>query len=193
MRCRRGSCAGIAAVCAGAAALLLRGVEEERAGDGGVEAFNGSGAGESDAGVGEGKELGREARALVADEESDRLSEVESVGGLCRGVAYGGEEVDAAGGEVADGVEGGGNGGEAEDGAGGGAEGFAVPEACGAGKQEAAGGAEGLCRAKEGAEVAGILDGVEDEEQGRGGGRATAAEGVVDREVRRVDEGGDAL
>ena len=81
------------------------------------------------------------------------------------------------------------DGGNAKGGAGGGAECFGVPGTGGAWEQENAGGGEGFGRAEERADVAGVLQTGEDENERR----LTAEERVYRREGRRVDERGDAL
>jgi hypothetical protein len=85
-----------------------------------------------------------------------------------------------------------GDGGNAEGGAGGGAERFGVPGTGRAWEQEKAGGGEGFGRAEERADVAGVLQTGEDENERR----LTAEERVwirIWRKDRRVDESGDAL
>jgi len=166
-------------------------VEDDGAGDGGVEAFDGAGAGDCDVGVGEGEPVGREAGALVADEDGDAGGEV-GVGEFDGAVGAdaltdGGEEFEAAGLESAEVVEIGGGDGHAEDGADAGAKGLAVPGTDGAGSGEETGGAEGLGGADERAEVTGVLEADGDEDEG------DAGEELVDGADGREHEGGDSL
>lgn len=57
----------------------------------------------------------------------------------------------------------------------------------GIGQEKDAGGAEGFGGADEGSEVAGVLEGLDEDEEG------CRAEGVGEGEAWRIDEGGDAL
>lgn len=125
--------------------------------------------------------------AFVADEQRAGTSERSGVCGSasasdgCRG-----EDVMLR--QQADGVVfGGRDGGNAEGGAGRGAESFGVPGAGGSRQQQRAGGAEGFCGAQERADIAGVLQAGEDEDQGE------LAEERFDGEGRRMDERCDAL
>ena len=140
-------------------------VEEERAGDGGVEAFDRAGGWDGDAGVGE-------ARAVLAERPAPSLPIRRAAGlgevglrstgrWLCRrprrrrrggwmprdlreSEVVGGGRRRRAGGRRSRRRR---------------ADGFLVPRADGAGGGEDAGGAEGFGGADEGAEVAGVLEG----------------------------------
>jgi len=86
-------------------------------------------------------------------------------------VGHRGEGLDAGGAQDFQAFDiSGGEQGKAEDAAGGGADGLGVPLADGSGKEDGAGGVKGFSGAKDGAEVAGILDAAENDDQGRGGG-----------------------
>jgi hypothetical protein len=167
-------------------------IEQQAAGYGGVEAFDVAGHGDRDAMRGGSDEAIAEAGAFVADEECAWASEWCCAyrnarardGGNGRDVVLR-EQVESFCFGCVDG-------GNAEGGAGGSAECFGVPGAGGAWEQENAGGGEGFGRAQEGADVAGVLETGEDENERR----LTAEERVwirIWREDRCVDERGDAL
>src|ERR1700760_1388422 len=79
-------------------------------------------------------------------------------------------------------------GGNAKGGAGGGAGSFGIPGVGRAGQKKNASCSEGLGRAQQGADVAGVLQTGEDENQ-----RVRACEQIFHRKARWVDERGDAL
>jgi len=176
-------------------------VEKDSGSGGGVEAFDVGGHGDVDAGVGGTNDVLGEACAFVADEESDGLAPVH----LPWGEGSGGFLVDA-GGEGVDAVElelrekdrerHSGDDGEMQSGARGGAEGFGRVGAGGAalsgGGSDGGGGAKGSGGAEDGADVAGILDAGENDEEGSGRGSGSGEE-FVEREFAWLDEGGDTL
>jgi hypothetical protein len=167
---------------------LARGfIEENAGGDGGVEALNRAGAGDGDGGIGLGGEIRREAATFVADEQGRGAGEIGERGGL-RVARRGGEDLYARGAETTETISGsGGEHGNAEDAAGRGADGLGVPGTDGAGEDEDAGDAEGFSGAKNGAEIAGVLEAGEEKQQRRG------AEERRPGERGRVDERGDRL
>src|SRR5580765_143741 len=144
-------------------------VEEERAGDGSIEALDRAGAGNGDASGCEREPLRCEASTFIADEDCRGLTQV-CVASLqhpwCIG-AYSGEEADAAVGEGSQFFITCRSDGHAEDAADTGSERLLIPRADGAGCGEDSSGAEGLGGADEGAEVAGVLKTCSDEEERR--------------------------
>ena len=166
-------------------------VEQDGCGDGGVEAFDWTGAGDGDGSACQRGQIIGYTVALIADEERDRPGEIDLVGGHCaadRGGAdfdaglmqfektFGFSDVDKR---------------QAEDTAGGSADGFGVPGADGAGETEDAICAEGLGGAEDAAEVAGVLESCEDEDER--GGVVLGAEQMGPAPIRRLDERGDGL
>jgi len=166
-------------------------VEEDAGGDGGVEAFDGAGAGDGDGAIGHGGERFGNAVAFIADEESDWAGEIDELDGFGSG-CRGGEDAQAGFAQAGNGVDGaGGEDREAEDAAGGGADGFGVPGADGAGEGEDAGGSKGFSGAENGAEVPGVLNSGED--QNKRSGVLQAAEEVGPGPLGWLDKGGDGL
>ena len=167
---------------------LARGfVEEDAGGYGGVEAFDGAGGGDGDARGAAGSERCRDAGAFRADDEGGGLAE--RVFMERRGlVRHGGYGLDARGGEAGEAfVFGDVNEGQAEDAAGGGAHGFGVPGADGAVEGDDSGGTEGFGGAEDGAEVAGVLEAGQDDEERIGNEDRLPGPGG------RLGEGGDGL
>jgi len=116
-------------------ASLAGGFVEQDAGcDGGIEAFDGAGAGDGDGAVGHGGDWFGNAIAFIPDEERDRAGEIDVIGrfgGADRGredaqprLAQAGDRVDGARGDQR----------EAENAAGRGTDGLGVPGADGAGR-----------------------------------------------------------
>jgi len=155
-------------------------VEEDGGGRGGVEGFDVALHGDLDAGVGGVNNVFGEAGSFVADEEGDRLAPIEFPGG---GGSVGGRVFVGACGDGGDGVEfelreedsesGSGYERKMKSGACGGAEGFGR-EGTG-GSALTRGGSDGSCGAEsgggaeDGADISGILDSGEDDDQGRAG------------------------
>lgn len=138
-------------------------------------------------GDGGGEEEVADAAGFVADGEGAGAGEVGGVEGRAA-AGDGGEEFETVATDEGEGFRGGeGEVGEAEEGTGGGAEGFGVVGADGAFEEEGSGGAEGFGGAEEGAGVAGVLDLVEEEEEGRAG------EELVGGPRGGAHEGDDAL
>ena len=163
------------------ALALAEGFVEEDGGCGGcVEGFDVALHGDLDAGVGGVDDFFGETGAFVADEEGDGLAPVEFPGG---GGSVGGRVFVGACGDGRDGVElelseenaEGGSGYERKmkSGACGGAEGFGREGTGGSaltrGGSDSSGGAEGGGGAEDGANISGILDSGEDDDQGRAG------------------------
>ncbi len=176
-------------------------VEEDGGSSGGVEAFNVGGHGDVDAGVGGMNDVFREAGAFIADEERDGLAPIhlpgrERAGGFT--VNAGGEGVDAVKFELRqkNGEGHSGDDGEMQSGARGRAERLGRVGASGAtltgGGSDGGGGAKGGGGAQDRADVPGILNaGENDEEWGaRAGG---SGEEFVEREFAGLDQSGDAL
>src|SRR5579862_1314599 len=173
----------------GCETLALGFVEDDGGGDGGVEGFDGAGHGNGESGVGGALNFGGEAGAFVADEEGEGGAEVGGVGGGRGGFGGGGDEREAGGAELGESnrwreaaEER-----EAEGGASGGAHGFGGPGVGGAFGGDHAGGAEGLSGADGCADVAGVLDA----EQGDDEREATSE--VVESAFAGFHESGDAL
>jgi len=176
-------------------------VEENGGSGGGVEAFHVGGHGNVDAGVGGADDVFGEAGAFVANEESDGLAPVHLPGGERASgffVNAGGERVDAVEFELREknGERHSGDDGEMKRGARGGAEGFgrvgAGRAALTSGGSDGGGGAKCGGGAEDGADIAGILNAGEDDDEWsrRAGG---SGEELVEREFAGLDERGDAL
>src|SRR5271163_4988963 len=169
---------------------LSRGfVQQDAAGYGGVERFDRAGTWDGDAAGGATENFRGDAAAFVAEDEGGGAGEVV----LREGFAFSGD-----GGQGCDLVAlergedfvftGSGNG-QTKDRSGGGAQGFLVPRADGAGQGDEPSSSEGLGGADESAEVAGVLQGGGDEQEGDSPG----VENLVEGERRRFDECGDTL
>ncbi len=132
-------------------------VEEDAGGDGGVEAFDGTGGGYGDGGVAAGSQVLGDTVAFVANEEGNGAGEMGGLSGLGT-VDCCGEDAKASGAEAVKTFVGGGvDEWETEYTSGGGAESLCVPGADGSGEGDDAGCAKGLGGAEDGAEVAGVL------------------------------------
>jgi hypothetical protein len=176
-------------------------VEQDGGSGGGVEAFDVSGHGDVDAGVGGADDVFGEAGAFVAHEESDGLAPVHLPGGERGGgflVNARGERVDAVEFELREenGERHSGDDGQMERGTRGGAEGFgrvgAGSAALTGGGSDGGGGAKSSGGAKDGADVAGILNASENHEE-RCAGTGGSGEEFIEREFSRLDKRGDAL
>ena len=176
-------------------------VEKDGGSGGGVEAFDVGGHGDVDASVGGMDDVFGEAGAFVADEESDGLAPVHLPGRERGGgffVNAGGERVDAVEFELGEenGERHSGDDGEMERGASGGAEGFgrvgAGSAALTGGGSDGSGGPKSRGGAEDGADVAGILDAGENDEEGSAGTGGSGEE-FIEREFAGLDECGDAL
>jgi hypothetical protein len=176
-------------------------VEEDGGSGGGVEAFDVRGHGDVDACVGGMDDVFGEACAFVADQESDGLAPIYLPGregdvGIF--VDARGERVDAVEFELReeDGERHSGNDGEMKGGSGRGAKRFWREGAGGAalagGRSDGGSGSESGGGTEDGADVAGILDAGEDDEQ-RGGGAGWSGEEVVEFKFAGLGEGGYAL
>ena len=166
---------------------LLRGfIEQYAGGDGGVEAFDGAWAGNSDGAIGQSRNFLGHAVALIADEEGGGVSEADAIGGRS-GSCRGDEGFDSSCAQVGEGAfRGCGDDRHAEDAAGRGADGFGVPGADGSGQANDAVGAEGFSGTQDRSKVAGILEAGEDQEQRR---RALGdAEDLSPGPIGRIDE-----
>ena len=163
-------------------------IEQDTAGDGGVQRFDGARHGNGDEGVGAAKDGRRNSAALVAEDQRARLCESVPGGRLAAG-GHRGECTDAALGQLVEQMVLTGNDtGQAEDGARRRAQGLLIIRADGARENDIAGRAEGFRGANQGAEVAGVLQSGGDEEQ-----RLGRAQDLLQSERRRLDEGGDSL
>lgn len=167
-------------------------VEEHAGGDGGVEAFDGAGRGDGDAGLSVVEELRRETGSFVADQQGAGAGEAGAGAGY--GVRVGRGWNRGKDGNFALGQRGKSerrflvNHRQAKGGASGGAEGLRVPEADGAGESEDTGCAESFGGTNDCAQVPGILECGGDDDQ-----RSGAGKGFDEREAGRLDEGGETL
>jgi len=181
---------------------LAEGLVEENSGSGGgVEAFDVRSHGDVDAGVSGMDDVLREAGAFVADEESDGLTPVHLPGGERSGGFFadaGSERVDAVEFELREKnrERHSGDDREMQRGARGGAEGLGRVGAGGAaltgGGSDGSGGAKGSGGAQDGADVAGVLNAGENDEE-RSAGAGGRGEDFIEREFTGLDESGDAL
>ena len=124
-------------------------VEDDGAGDGGVKALDGTGAGDGDAGVGEFKPLGGETGALslpmrMATARVRSTSAISKISSVPDAFTDGGEDLNAAAFECEDLGEAGGDDRRAEEGADAGADCLSVPWTAGAGRGDEAVGAKGF-------------------------------------------------
>jgi hypothetical protein len=170
-------------------------VKKDGGSGGGVEAFDVGGHGDVDAGVGGTDDVFGEAGAFVADEEGDGLAPVHLPGGERGGgflVNTGGERVDAVEFELCeeDSERHSGDDGEMEGGTGGGAEGFgrvgAGSAALTGSGSDGGGGSKSGSGTENGADVAGILNASENDEEGSAGAGGSGEE-FIQREFARLD------
>jgi len=176
-------------------------VEEDGGSGGGVETFDVGGHGNVDAGVGGTHDVLGEAGAFVANEESDGLTPVHLPGGERSGgflADAGGEGMDAVEFELREKnrERHSGDDREMQRGARGGAEGFGRVGTGGAaltgGGSDGGGGAKGGGGAQDGADIAGVLNAGENDEE-RSAGTGGSGENFIEREFTGLDESGDAL
>lgn len=149
----------------------MGGLKKENGGGGGdIEGLDTGLDGDADGMVANGEETRVDPAALVAEEEQGGAGPIEVAirGG---GATCGGERFEVAGGGGGEQVRGGESGeeGEPKGGTHGGTEGLGGKGVGRSGEGESSVGAGGLGGAKEGAQIAGILDTVESDEERRAG------------------------